>query len=398
MIDPSTPRQRLYPIIVIVASLVVFGPLATADFTNWDERFNIWANPRLNPPTLENIAYYWRHSAFGLYIPLTYTVWGVLAHAAYLDQPDQMGARLNPWLFHSANILIHVISALVAYAILHRLVRDRRAACIGALLFALHPVQVEPVAWVAGTKDVLSGMLALIAVWQYALYAQDDPLCAPHAASECAGGASDLQRPRKMQILSGRSTLCPATKARMWHFGVATGAFVLAMLAKPSVMLLPVIVFAIDLLLVRRPLKLILGMLWPWIVLSIGCAILTRINQPAIGVPPAPHWSRPLIALDSIAFYLYKLVWPMQLGIDYGRRPQVIIERGWVWFTWIVPTSLAIAVWVKRRRYPELLAAMVIFVAGVAPVLGLITFLFQYYSTTADHYLYLSMLGVGLAG
>jgi hypothetical protein len=62
-----------------------------------------------------------------------------------------------------------------------------------------------------------------------------------------------------------------------------------------------------------------------------------------------------------------------------------------------VPLALLSALWLRRKSHPELWTGAVIFVAGVAPVLGITTFLFQYYSTTADHYLYLSMLGPAVA-
>jgi hypothetical protein len=360
MSQPPRTNRRIYPIIMVAATLVVFGSLATAEFTSWDDRYNIWLNARLNPPTWSGVAHYWANAEAGLYIPLTYTVWSALATIAYLDQPDAMGARLNPMVFHCANIAFHLVSGLVVYWILVRLLGDRRASCAGALLFALHPVQVEAVAWCAGMKDVLSGMLGLISIWQYVLFAQ-------------LGGPSR-------------------------HYSLASACFVLAMLAKPSAMVVPAIAMAIDTLLIGRAPRVALRVLLPWIALSVGCAVLTRINQPALGVTAAPLWSRPLVALDALAFYLYKLVWPIDLGIDYGRRPQFVMSQGSIWFTWLLPAAVGALVMLNRRRWSELVVGAVIFVLGVAPVLGLVTFLFQHYSTTADHYLYLSMLGVGLCG
>ncbi|HEY7088584.1 MAG TPA: tetratricopeptide repeat protein, partial [Tepidisphaeraceae bacterium] len=288
-------------------------------------------------------------------------VWGTLARLSYLQQPDAMGAHLNPWVFHSANIAVHVVSVLLVYAILQKLIRDKRASCIGAMLFALHPLQVESVAWCAGMKDVLGGMLGLLAIWQYLTFVRD----------------------------SGPN--------RRWHYVAASTAFVLGMLAKPSVMVVPIMVGAIDLILLRRSFRTVLPALAPWLLLAIACAIGAKIAQPAYGVTAAPLWARPLIAADSLAFYLYKLVWPVSLGIDYGRRPDVLIERGWIYLTWIVPVALAAWLMLNRRRTPELLVAGIILVAGVAPVLGLSTFLFQHFSTTTDHYLYLAMLGPALA-
>jgi tetratricopeptide (TPR) repeat protein len=181
------------------------------------------------------------------------------------------------------------------------------------------------------------------------------------------------------------------------HYFLATLAFIAAMLSKPSAMVVPLIVFAIDFWLLRRNWKLIASSLLPWAILAILCAILARIAQPAIGVPPAPIALRPIIAADSLTFYLYKLIWPAKLAIDYGWRPAVISQQSWFYVIWIVPTILAIALTLSRKRQTELFVAGIIFVTALLPVLGFVTFLFQYFSTTSDHYLYLAMLGPALA-
>jgi len=101
-------------------------------------------------PTWQSLIYYWKtQEVYGLYVPLTYAVWWLLACVARVT-PDQNGIALNPWVFHSANILLHLCGALAVFALLGQLLRNRRAACIGALFYALHPIQVEAVAWAAG--------------------------------------------------------------------------------------------------------------------------------------------------------------------------------------------------------------------------------------------------------
>jgi tetratricopeptide (TPR) repeat protein len=102
-----------------------------------------------------------------------------------------------------------------------------------------------------------------------------------------------------------------------------------------------------------------------------------------------------LIAGDTLAFYAYKIVLPWQLGIDYGRTPQWVIEHWWH-LTWIVPCAIAALVWQRREKCPWLMAAAGIFITALLPVLGLVPFRFQMYSTVADRYLYLAMLGPAL--
>jgi tetratricopeptide (TPR) repeat protein len=97
-----------------------------------------------------------------------------------------------------------------------------------------------------------------------------------------------------------------------------------------------------------------------------------------------------------LAFYLGKLLLPWKLAIDYGRTPEVAIQRGWVYLTWLAPLTLAGAVWFARRRAPGLVAGLLLAVTGLLPVLGLVRFDFQEFSTVGDHYLYLPMLGVAV--
>jgi tetratricopeptide (TPR) repeat protein len=131
---------------------------------------------------------------------------------------------------------------------------------------------------------------------------------------------------------------------------------------------------------------------WPIVIIWM---VVARASQQTYGIIGAAPVLRPLVALDAIAFYLGKIVWPVGLAVDYGRMPQVAQDQGWLWWTWIIPVGLAgLLVWKPKR---ELIAAGLLLVIAIAPVLGLTPFLFQYYSTVADHYLYVAMIGPALA-
>lgn len=356
------PRRPLpewaIPLGLALAVVLTFCPVVTHDFTSYDDPITLYDNGRMNPPTLEHVAWYWRNAQYGIYIPLTQTVWAALAKVGYLPEPGPDGVRLNPWIFHIASVLVHVASTLAVFAILRRLVGRDGPAAIGALLFGLHPVQVESVAWTSGMKDVLFGMFALVSVWQYVVWAK------------------------------GRERI---------HYWLALGAFVCSMLSKPTGMMTPLLIVVIDALLLRRPMRRIAIALGPWFILSLACAVVARLVQPGSGVPTTPLWTRPLIVGDTLAFYLLKLIWPATLTIDYGRRPHAVMAGPLVYVAWLLPAAVAVLAWVGRRKRPELLAAALIFVAGMLPLLGFMPFLFQYYSTVSDHYLYLPMLGPALA-
>ena len=95
-----------------------------------------------------------------MYTPMLWTVWGLLAFVARTQ--DAGGAvHWSAIPYHLFNVAAHVGAAIMAYLVLRRLVRSSKAAFLGAAVFALHPMQVEAVAWVAGMKTPLSGFFSL---------------------------------------------------------------------------------------------------------------------------------------------------------------------------------------------------------------------------------------------
>lgn len=360
----STPRAAkpsgwLYVLLGLIV-LIGFGRAWDHEFINWDDELLIYANGHLNPPTLHGLAWHWAHPHYHLYVPVIYTAWWCLANLAHLDTPDPLGASLNPAVFHSANILVHLLAVWVVYQILLRLIGKPWPAFAGAALFAIHPLQVEAVAWATGMKDVLSGLLSFVAIWQYLEFAYAD-------------------EPR----------------GRRRHYILASIAFAFALLAKPSAVMVPVVVAVLDVLIVRRSIKQCAMALWPWLAAAAVMTVVASRVQPPNPMLGGPLWARPLIAADALYFYISKLFFPLHLGIDYGRTPANVLRQHWLYYTWLVPAALAaIIVWARK---PMLTAASLVFLLSVVPVLGLVAFFFQYYSTVTDRYVYVAMLGPALA-
>jgi hypothetical protein len=148
----------------------------------------------------------------------------------------------------------------------------------------------------------------------------------------------------------------------------------------------------------RRPLRQVMLELVPWFGFSLIFGLLARHWMPATAIPTTALWTRPLIAADSLAFYLFKLIWPAQLAIDYGRTPPVVMSSGWGCFTWLAPAIIAVLLWRIRGKHPLPGLGAALALLAALPILGLMPHMFQYYSTVADHYAYLPMLGVAIAG
>jgi protein O-mannosyl-transferase len=363
--SPAFPAwmRWISPLILFLLVLGVFTPLLKCDFVDWDDRETIALNPIFNPPSLQGIAHCWSLSnpQRSLYVPLTYTMWGILAKISLRHEPDEIGITLSAAKFHMANILMHAAGAVIVLWMLRRLVRDEFAAVAGAVIFAIHPIQVEAIGWASGGKDVLSGLLSLIALWMY----------------------MDFTR---------RTGQARAIRSWRWgSYAIATAAFVGAMLAKPQAVVVPLVAMVLSLLLPRGDPRRAL----PWLILAIPIAVIGRHVQPAVQVV-SPMLFRPVVALDALAFYFGKLVWPFRLTVDYGRNPLWLMQSPDRFLTWIIPV-IALALCVRYlRRSPWMLVGMLMFVASLLPVLGLVPFEFQQYSTVGDHYLYLAMFAVAL--
>jgi tetratricopeptide (TPR) repeat protein len=371
----STARPLVWiRILLVVVTLAAFARLCTAEFTNWDDPQTTYANPHLNPATPSHIAWFWVHSYMDIYAPLTFSIWGSLRSIAKMPVSNEMDIPINSWVFHTTNVLLHIAAVLAAFELLRRLVRRNGAAAIGALLFALHPVQVEPVGWVSGMKDVLCGLFSLIALWQYVVYV------------EKTGGEKTEDRRQKTEERGGG----PAS-----HYIAALIALLLALFSKPTAIVTPFMALIIDWWLLRRDWKKALAALWPWLFLSVIFAVVAKIVQPAPNAVWPVSW-RPIVAADALAYYLYKLVFPAWLTVDYGRNPDVLMGSSWRYWTWIVPLVAAAGIWLLRKRARWLVAGGLLFLICLLPVLGLVPFDFQLYSTVADHYLYLAMIGPAL--
>jgi tetratricopeptide (TPR) repeat protein len=356
---PSPPSRRADVIaiaVLIALVLIAMGKVVAHEFVEWDDPLTIVHNPWLNPPTLASLLTLWRGPRMDIWIPLTYTAWWAVAKVAGIHAPA----------FHLLNLALHAAVVAGVFALLRRLRFRMVAAGVGAALFAVHPVQVESVAWASGTKDVLSGLLAIAALYAYVT----------------AVDADDGNTHRARYI-------------------VGAALMLLAMLAKPSAMVVPLLAAVIDGLVLRRPWRRVAVDAGVWMLIALPLAALAAYWQTgsASAEQQVSPWLRPLVASDAVAFYLAKIVWPARLGLDYGRSPAAALGKGLLYWTWIIPALAAAAAVVLARRRRSLLplAVIVLFIMALAPVSGLAPSDFQYYSTVADHYLYLPMLAVALA-
>jgi len=177
---------------------------------------------------------------------------------------------------------------------------------------------------------------------------------------------------------------------------LATVFFLFALFSKPAAVVVPFICGAIGGYLLQRQINQIIWELIPWGVIIIPFAVVAKLSQGDSELSFIPEfWQRFLIAGDSVSFYAAKLFYPVNLGFDYSRTPQFVLDNWWIYLTGVLPYFF-VAMFFWKFRHPWVLSSLAVFIAGLFPVLGFLPFVHQEISTVADRYLYLPMLGPAL--
>jgi hypothetical protein len=360
---PCIKQSALAALLLVGLVLGTFGQTVRWGWVNLDDDINVTANPHMNPVTLAGIGRLWAVPYQNLYVPLAYTLFACEAQASRLLCGGEASLPPDARLFHAVSVALHAVNVLLVWRLLHRLTPvDVWPATAGAALFAIHPLQVESVSWMSEQRGLLSATCSLAAM-----------------VLHLGGG--------QMQPWTGR----------WWARHVAAiGLFGLALLAKPQAVTVPLFLFLLDSGGMGRPLRAVVIELVPWFVLTGLVSVITTLLQPAVFTEYVAPWLRPVVAGDALVFYTAKLLWPVNLCIDYGRTPHVVLAS-------VPACAAALAAWLalavalllpglgKWRLAPSLS------VVALLPVLGFAPFLFQDFSTVADRYFYVAMLGPSLA-
>lgn len=362
--------QGMSPLwLVVIITIAAFLPVCRYAFVDWDDPLHVYQNPYLNPITASHLIHFWRTPYEGLYVPVSYMAFALLVSIARgsnaMPTPSGGLSHLDPHVFHIANLVLHLANVILVFDILRTVLRDNRSAAVGSLLFGIHPIQVEAVAWISELRGLLATLLALLAIREFLKYVMDE---------------------RKI----GRRV--------DWHSVIAIVLYGVGLLAKPSIIPVPLIALLLGWLAVRRDVQRGAWVIAAWSIIIIPCILLARSAQPTTGDFVVPFWQRPFVAGDALAFYMGKILWPIGLGEDYGRTPTVVLGHVQTYLIWLIPLIVSVAAWRLRDRCPSIVVAWSLFVIGLLPNLGFAPFIFQRFSTVADRYAYLAMLGPALFG
>jgi Flp pilus assembly protein TadD len=344
----------LVVLLLLAAVAAVYGQTLGFDFLIHDDRKYVTDNPHVREGlTVEGIGWAFTSMRASNWHPLTW-----ISH-----MKDCQLFGLEPAGHHFTNVLLHCLNALLLFGLLMRMTGRMWPSSIVAALFALHPLHVESVAWIAERKDLLSATFALLATFAYVAYAR-------------RGGA-------------GRYLLVVLLMA-------------LGLMAKPMIVTLPFVFLLLDCWPLRRLERSFIRPLiekLPLLLLSAISSIMTVIAQHRGGaVASMEAVAFPLRlanAVVSYARYIWKSVWPAGLTIHYPH-PDLLGGEPWRWWQVGGACLLLIIVSVmifraKERRY--LLVGWLWFLGMLVPVLGLVQVGPQ---AMADRYTYLPLIGLFL--
>ena len=354
-------------LVLLVAVGIVYARVLSAGFVSFDDDIHVYANPFLNPPTLESVARLWQEPYEKLYVPLAYTFFaGIAAWArvpSHLDASVGHAVSLDPAAFHVASVAFHLANTWLCFVLARRLTGRERSALICALVFALHPLQLESVGWISELRGLTSSFFTLLALTGLVLARQ--------------AKAENRARPRELLAAAAVAVAC-------------------AMLCKPSAIVLPLVALVLDRTVLQTSWRRALIQAASWAVLTLPFAVVTRSLQAASSAGESPWWQRPFVAGDALAFYLFKTFVPLDLCVDYGRTPSRVMSHAWGYVAGAVPLVVLGLCYANRRRRPISWLGALLCVTFLLPTLGLVPFSFQAYSTVADRYAYLALVGVGL--
>ena len=355
----GTSRARwapwLAPLCVGLVTFFAFVPSLGNGFVSWDDDKNFLANPHYRGLGLDQLSWMWTTFHMGHYIPLTWMTLGL----------DYALWGMNPRGYHLTSLLIHVANAVALYYLARHFLasgdtrhlvtgRDGRrservmdpravtlAAVLAALLFAVHPLRVESVAWITERRDVLSLLFALLCLLAYI-----------RAAERPAG--------------------------RRWYW-TSVLLFACALLSKATVVTLPAVLLIVNVHPLRRitaadhriaTLRRVGMEILPFALLSAATILLS-----VVALHPGEQLrlsGKLAVSVFSLCFYLWKTIVPTALSPLYEMPREIdpLSARFLASYATALLVTLAVVAW--RRRWPSLAAAWIAFIALSLPMLGII--------------------------
>jgi protein O-mannosyl-transferase len=366
--DRKKKSRLLISLLLMGMTLLVYTQVVHFQFVNFDDGGYVLNNLSVQVPL----------SLKSIFWALTTTQaanWHPLTWVSYLLDYQLYG--LNPGGYHLTNLLFHLANAVLLFLLLEKMTQGFWQSALVAALFAIHPLHVESVAWIAERKDVLSAFFWILTLGTYASY---------------------VERPG------------------IYRYLLVLLTFVLGLMSKPMVVTLPFVLFLIDYWPLKRfviqipwkkgdrpignsirsenqgaSFQTLLAEKIPLFLLSAASAFMTYFAQQSAGAVNQliPWTTRCLNALVAYAVYLGKMFCPLHLSMFYPY--QAVLP---IWQTLgagLILGLISFGVLWKWKRYPYLIIGWLWYLGTLVPVIGLVQVGSQ---SMADRYTYIPLIGL----
>lgn len=367
---PFGKRWR-WALFSLAITVLCFLPSLQNKFVNLDDPQYLTQNPVIKIFSTENLKAIFSQQFVGNYQPITML--------SYMVEYKLFG--LNPFGYHFMNLVFHLLNTLLVFLVVQKITftadgeRERRAIVpfITSLLFGIHPLHVESVAWISERKDVLYGFFFLWALYLY--------ISNPAPALPTGEGASTTTPPLKGEAGRGLLSLL---------------LFLLALLSKAQAVVLPIVFFAVDFLMNRKfTTKTILEKI-PFFILAVAFGLLAIKVQGKAGAMQTyqyfPFYERILFSCYALITYMHKLILPINLSCFYPYpETDDKINTIWVYLSPAVLLAIAFLIWKFFRESRVVLFGVAFFLITIVLVLQLLPI---GDALTADRYTYIPSIGL----
>ena len=331
---------------MFVAIFAVYALVYSHDFVSFDDPIYVTENAHVQAG-LSGAGLAWALTTFhdSNWFPLTWLSHMLDVQLFGLDSGPQ----------HLTNVLLHALSAVLLFVVLRRMTGARWPSAVVALLFGLHPLHVESVAWIAERKDVLSALFWMLTLWAYAGY---------------------VTRPTRSRYFLTLLLFC------------------LGLMAKPMLVTLPLVLVLLDLWPLRRGVCLLEKL--PFFAASLASSIVAYVAHQQGGAVASfeivPLATRVENALITYVVYLLQAIWPARLAVfyPYPLKP-ILVPAIFAAVVLVGITTLAIR---EFSRRPYLTVGWLWYGITLLPVIGLVQTGSQ---ARADRYTYIPLIGVSIA-
>ena len=336
-------------VVILLASLWIYSPVFDGDWL-WDDDYLITANPVVQSP--DGLASFWVEPKTADYFPLTMSLLWLMWKWFGMDSTG----------YHVVSVLLHALGACLVWALLKTI--GLRGAWLAGLIFAVHPIAVESVAWVSELKNTFSLPFFLLAGCFFVRFED--------------------------------------TRRRVFYWA-ALVFFLAAMLAKSSAVMFPVVML---LYVWWRRDRIAWRDFWnaaPFFLVSLILGLVTLYFQHsrAIGNEPIPIGgldSRFAIAGMAIFFYLSKILWPallLPIYPQWNANPPELIQ----FLPWSVLAGVLGVFWIRRKTWGRhALMGVGFYLITLLPVLGFVAMSYMRVGWVADHFIYIPMIGIVALG